>query len=70
MTQTDRIAAEAVCAGSTPPWSAAGCAPRPGSRSSRATAPTATTLFAAADRALYEAKQAGKNRFRFAPDPA
>ena len=30
----------------------------------------AETLFAAADRALYEAKQAGKNRFRFAPEPA
>jgi diguanylate cyclase (GGDEF)-like protein len=27
------------------------------------------TLFAAADKALYDAKIAGKNRFRFAPDP-
>jgi diguanylate cyclase (GGDEF)-like protein len=30
----------------------------------------AAALFASADRALYEAKQAGKNQFRFAPEPA
>jgi diguanylate cyclase (GGDEF)-like protein len=70
MAQTDRIAAEAVLRrlyGSlerTDLKCSAGIAlfPRHGA--------DAMALFAAADRALYEAKQAGKNRFRFAPDPA
>ena len=70
MTQTDRIGAEAMIRrlyGSlerTGLQCSAGIAlfPRHGA--------DATALFAAADRALYEAKQAGKNRFRFAPEPA
>jgi diguanylate cyclase (GGDEF)-like protein len=69
MAQTDRIAAEAVlrrlygALEGTPLKCSAGIAlfPRHGA--------DATALFAAADRALYEAKQAGKNRFRFAPEP-
>ena len=70
MTQTERIGAEAAlrrlygnleqagvkCSGGVALF------PRHGA--------DATALFAAADRALYAAKQAGKNRFRFAPEPA
>jgi diguanylate cyclase (GGDEF)-like protein len=70
MAQTDRIATEAIlrriyaAMDRTLLRCSAGIAlfPRHGA--------DATTLFAAADRALYEAKLAGKNRFRFAPDPA
>jgi diguanylate cyclase (GGDEF)-like protein len=70
MAQTDRIATEAilrriyVALDRTLLRCSAGVAlfPRHGADT--------TTLFAAADRALYEAKLAGKNRFRFAPDPA
>jgi two-component system, cell cycle response regulator len=70
MAQTDRIAAEAVlrrlygALERADLKCSAGIAlfPRHGA--------DATDLFAAADRALYEAKQAGKNRFRFAPEPA
>lgn len=70
MTQTDRIAAEAVLRrlyATLERWgirASAGIAlfPRHGA--------DGASLFAAADLALYEAKQAGKNRLRFAPDPA
>ncbi|MBV8645068.1 MAG: GGDEF domain-containing protein [Candidatus Eremiobacteraeota bacterium] len=69
MAQTDRIAAEAVlrrlyaALERADLQCSAGVAlfPRHGA--------DATSLFAAADRALYEAKLAGKNRFRFAPEP-
>jgi len=70
MAQTDRIATEAIlrriyaAMDRSELHCSAGIAlfPRHGA--------DATTLFAAADRALYEAKLAGKNRFRFAPEPA
>lgn len=70
LAQTDRIGAEAVLrriAGAleaVPLRCSAGVAlfPRHGVDEG--------SLFSAADQALYEAKQAGKNRFRFAPDPA
>ena len=69
MTQTDRIAAEAAlrrlyaglerldlrCSAGVALFPRHGVDP--------------ATLFAAADRALYEAKLAGKNKFRFAPEP-
>ncbi|BDE06706.1 hypothetical protein WPS_19820 [Vulcanimicrobium alpinum] len=70
MAQTDRIAAEAVLR------RLYAAMERNGLRCSAGVAlfprhgADAASLFAAADRALYEAKQAGKNRFRFAPEPA
>jgi diguanylate cyclase (GGDEF)-like protein len=70
MTQTDRIPAEAVLRRLYATLARSGLRSSAGIALFPRHGADGTVLFAAADRALYEAKQAGKNRFRFAPDPA
>ena len=70
MAQTDRIAAEAVLRRLYDALERANLKCSAGIAFFPRHGADATALFAAADRALYEAKQAGKNRFRFAPEPA
>ena len=70
LTQTDRLAVEAVVRRLYATFEQAGLRCSGGIAIFPRHGTDAPTLFAAADRALYEAKQAGKNRFRFAPDPA
>ena len=70
MTQSDRIAAEAVLRRLYGSLERAGLKCSAGVALFPRHGADAADLFQSADRALYEAKQAGKNRFRFAPDPA
>ena len=70
MLQTDRIAAEAILRRLYASLERAGLQCSAGAALFPRHGADATALFVAADRALYEAKQAGKNRFRFAPEPA
>lgn len=69
MSQTDRIAAEAVLRRLYATLERCGLRSSAGISLFPRHGADGTTLFAQADRALYEAKQAGKNRFRFAPEP-
>ncbi|MDB5028890.1 MAG: hypothetical protein JWO66_2579 [Candidatus Eremiobacteraeota bacterium] len=70
MTQSDRTAAEAVLGRLYDALPATGLTCSAGVAIFPRNGADATALFEAADRALYEAKQAGKDGFRFAPDPA
>jgi len=69
MPQSDRIGAEAVLRRFFAALERAGLTCSAGVALFPRHGADPAALFAAADRALYEAKVAGKNRFRFAPEP-